>query len=123
MTEPPKVETRLYTGKTVFDAKIESILLTVFGPTPRGGGGRVGRWQSLRSLARYIIEGNGHERPLSEIKYNWSAKEGLTPDKAVELTYHLLHLTGPNGEEICKTDNVGGVRFFKWVFGTEGDRE
>jgi len=113
------IETRTYTSETLKEARIETILSTIFGAKPRGGGGRVGRWYCLRNLARYIMEGEGHERALTEIKYNWSAKEGLTPHKAEELAEHLVHLTGPHGETVCKNTTVAGIKFIKWIFALE----
>jgi hypothetical protein len=53
----------------------------------------------MKSLAIFIIQGDGHERLISEVLYNWSAREGVTPNKAREYLFHLVNVEFGNPPE------------------------
>jgi hypothetical protein len=93
---------------------VEERALEVFGPRPRGA--KVGRWRCMRSLAQFIIEGPEHRRSVREIKFNWSLREGLRPQKAEEYINHLSLITGPNGEAIIKRELIENKPFIRWVY-------
>ena len=94
--------------------QIESICNAVFGPKPRGGGGRVGRWHTMRSLATFLLVAPNHEVFMTDIIYNWSAKEGVTPSKAEELVDHLSKITTKRGGEIIKLEG-DSPKIIRWV--------
>lgn len=97
------------------ELNIESILMAIFGPKPRGGGGRVGRWHTMRSLARFLLNSPNHERFLTDIVYNWSAREGCTPHKAEELLEHMSKIVMRNGRSLIKFEG-DSPKIVKWVF-------
>jgi len=101
---------------------IDSILNAVFGPKPRGGGGRVGRWYTMRSLVRYLIESSNHETFYNDIIYGWSAREGVRPDTAEGLIEHISMIPTKNGKPTIEVQATN-PKIVRWLYGMEKSKK
>lgn len=87
--------------------EIERLLDNIFGEKPKGGGGRIGRWEAMRSLLRHVFSQPNYSVLLSDILYAWSAKEGLTPKKTREILDDLTKMIMPNGKPLLIIEGSG----------------
>jgi len=88
-------------NKLYLDAdEIDRILLSVFGTRPKGGGGRVGRWEAMRSLLRFILQQPRQTALERQIIYDWGIREGLTPRKAKEMLEDLSLMVMPDNRPV-----------------------